>query len=117
MGAAGFKRRDAQYFHLESDFFIEFPRGPLAIGQDLDIVPARLEVGRTRVTALSATDSCRDRLALRHRIDLKLVRAWSEGESSLDEFAVFEAELRRAKLRKRASAAKRSSSKAPRAKR
>jgi hypothetical protein len=119
MAAAGFKRREAQYFHQESDFFVEFPRGPLAIGQDLEIVPTRLSLGRARVTALSATDSCRDRLAafyhwgdrqslevavsiaLRHRINMKLIRHWSEGEGSFDKFKVFEAELVRAKGPKR----------------
>ena len=35
MAVAGFERRSSQYFHAKSDFFVEFPRGPLSIGRDL----------------------------------------------------------------------------------
>ena len=39
MAGIGFTRKQAQYFHAKSDFFVEFPRGPLAIGQDVRIRP------------------------------------------------------------------------------
>lgn len=119
MAAVGFARRNAQYFHDQSDVFVEFPRGPLAIGQDLDVTPVRLKVGRSHIPALSATDSCRDRLAafyhwndrpsldvavaiaLRHRINLKVVREWSEGEGASRRFEEFQKELARKRRRKR----------------
>ncbi len=119
MAAVGFARRDAQYFHEKSDFFVEFPRGPLAIGQDLGVTPVRLKVGRSDIPALSATDSCRDRLAafyhwndrqsldvavaiaLRHRINLKVVRAWSDGEGASRRFEEFAKALARERSRKR----------------
>lgn len=119
MAAVGFARRDAQYFHEKSDVFVEFPRGPLAIGQDLGVTPVRLKVGRSNVRALSATDSCRDRLAafyhwndrpslevavaiaLRHRVNLKAVRAWSNGEGASRKFEEFQKELARERRRRR----------------
>lgn len=121
MASVGFARRDAQYFHEKTDVFVEFPRGPLAIGQDLGVTPVRLKVGRSHVPALSATDSCRDRLAafyhwndrpsldvavaiaLRRRINLRLVRAWSDGEGAPGKFEEFTKALARERRRRRQS--------------
>jgi hypothetical protein len=61
MAKAGFSRRKDHYEHPNTRFFVEFPRGPLSIGSDVSVRPARLLVGRVRVILLSATDSCRDR--------------------------------------------------------
>jgi hypothetical protein len=58
----GFSRKRDHYVHRTSPFFIEFPRGPLSIGRDIRIRPVEARVGRQGILALSATDSCRDRL-------------------------------------------------------
>jgi len=63
MGSVGFTRRQNQYVHRRSRFYVEFPRGPLAIGGDYRIRPVQRRVGQGRIPMLSATDSCRDRLA------------------------------------------------------
>jgi hypothetical protein len=63
MGSIGFTRDFDHYVHEKTQFFVEFPRGPLSIGLDVRIEPVTIKVGRTDVLALSATDSCRDRLA------------------------------------------------------
>ena len=57
-----FERAAKLYRHPETEFFVEFLPGPLGIGRDLDIhpVPWRQD---TTLRILSATDSCRDRLA------------------------------------------------------
>lgn len=125
MASIGFTRRQAQYFHARSDFFVEFPRGPLAIGQDLRISSIRLKVGSSRIHALSATDSCRDRLAAfyhwtdresldvavaiaaRHRVNLAAIRAWSVAENSLEKYEVFKQELERARRAKASRGRKR----------
>jgi len=113
MASIGFTRRDAQYFHAKSDFFVEFPRGPLAIGQDLRIKPVRQKVGTSKILTLSATDSCRDRLAafyhwndresldvavaiaMRQSVNLTAVRKWSIAENSAEKYEVFKQELAR----------------------
>lgn len=121
MAGIGFERRDAQYFHKKTRFFVEFPAGPLGIGRDLEIRPIRIRPTPTGSTirALSATDSCRDRLAafyhwadrqslgaavqiaLRHRVDMQKIRKWSEREGAPDGFGRFLRELERARRRNR----------------
>ena len=123
MKSIGFKRRDDQYFHKGTRFFVEFPAGPLGIGRDLAIKPIRVRVGSKGpgIRALSATDSCRDRLAafyhwadlqsldaavliaLRNRIDLKKIRSWSAREGASEGFTQFLRELDRARKRNRLS--------------
>jgi hypothetical protein len=63
MAKVGFERRGNQYFHPRSEFYVEFPPGPLAIGGDYRIVPIELNIAGSSIVALSPTDSCRDRLA------------------------------------------------------
>jgi hypothetical protein len=121
MAGIGFTRRAAQYFHDKTDFFVEFPRGPLTIGHDVRIEPIVLKIGRGRVLAISATDSCRDRLAafyhwgdrqsldvavkiaLSNRVRMTLIRRWSAGENASAKFEEFEKELDRARRRRRRS--------------
>jgi hypothetical protein len=109
----GFSRKRDHYVHPSSRFFIEFPRGPLSIGRDIRIRPVEARVGRRRILALSATDSCRDRLAAfyhwndrqslqtavriarRHRVDLEIIRSWSIGEGMGAKFDEFRRELGR----------------------
>jgi len=121
MASIGFERRDDQYFHKETRFFVEFPAGPLGIGRDLAIKPIRIPVGSkgSRIRALSATDSCRDRLAafyhwadrqslraavqiaLRNRLDIMKIRAWSAREGASEGFTRFLRELETARRRDR----------------
>lgn len=113
LGAVGFKRKHERYVHSKTTFFVEFPRGPLSIGDDTNIRPARLKIGRSTIAALSPTDSCRDRLAgfyhwsdrqslrsaveiaLRERVNLALIRRWSEREGAMEKFEEFRAEVAR----------------------
>ena len=63
LATVGFARKGEHYEHSESPFLVEFPPGPLGIGADLDIRPVAYRIRGVDVRALSATDSCRDRLA------------------------------------------------------
>lgn len=119
MATAGFTRTGDRYIHPRVRFYVEFPRGPLAIGDDYRIRPVERRTRHGRSLALSATDSCRDRLAafyhwndrqslkvalwiaLRNRVDLKVVRRWSIAEGFADPFVEFVAELERARARRR----------------
>lgn len=118
MADAGFRRRGNQYFHPEARYYVEFPPGPLSIGNDYRIEPVEQRIGRARLLALSPTDSCRDRLAgffhwndfqsleaalaiaLRNEIDLHRIRAWSAEERARPRFDMFMAELERRRNRR-----------------
>jgi hypothetical protein len=113
MASIGYTRDGDRYVHAASDLFVEFPRGPLAIGDDVEIAPVTLKLGDTTVLALSATDSCRDRLAAFYhwsdrqslqvairvararRVDMKKIRDWSTKEGFADRFEEFRRELAR----------------------
>lgn len=107
MRELGFARKGAEYVHPEVPFSIEFPPGPLSIGDDLAIVPAELSVGTLTALGLSATDSCRDRLAAFYHwndrqalalaleiarlrpVNLDLIRDWSSREGKTAECREF----------------------------
>ena len=109
----GFVRTGDRYVHSDVEFYLEFPPGPLAIGSDLAIRPAEVAIAGDVALALSATDSCRDRLAAffhwrdrqslqlavavaRHQIvDLEAIRKWSRSEGNLDDYNEFLREVRR----------------------
>jgi hypothetical protein len=121
MGSVGFMRRQDQYVHRRSRFYVEFPRGPLAIGGDYRIRVVQRRVGQGRILMLSATDSCRDRLAafyhwndrqsltvaaeiaVRNRVDLRALRRWSAAEGAERPFTEFLSEIKRLRRRVRRS--------------
>lgn len=111
MATINFQRQGDRYIHPTCRFYVEFPPGPLAIGNDYEIRPELVRVGRFQLSGLSATDSCRDRLAaflhwedqqsldtavliaVRNDVDLELIRAWAKKEGRLDRFEEFQARL------------------------
>ena len=115
MASVGFTRQGDRYVHPRARFYVEFPRGPLAIGDDYRIDPVERRTRHGRFMALSATDSCRDRLAafyhwndrqslevavgiaLQNRVRLTAVKRWSVGEGFGTRFAEFAAELKQAR--------------------
>lgn len=114
MASLGFARQGNRYVHPASTLWVEFRRGPLGIGTDLEIRPVPLRPGR-KALALSPTDSCRDRLAafyhwtdrqslavaveiaIRNDVDLARIRRWSKAEGHAARFEEFERELERRK--------------------
>lgn len=112
MAEVGFNRKRDRFTHARTPFYVEFPRGPLAIGDDITIRPVRLALGAGTALALSATDACRDRLAAfyhwsdrqsldaavaiarRHRVHMRLIREWSAREGAGDEFEEFRLAVR-----------------------
>lgn len=121
-----FRRDGNRYIHQRTPFYVEFPAGPLAVGDDHALRPIELKVGRTSLLGLSPTDSCRDRLAAfyhwndrqslrvaafiacRHELDLELIRRWSASEGHSDKFERFLGEIRRMRALGRRSFGKRS---------
>ncbi|HUR20921.1 MAG TPA: hypothetical protein VMZ90_08955 [Vicinamibacterales bacterium] len=127
MTAVGFARTGAEYQHPDVPFFVEFPKGPLAIGDDDLVEPIEIRVGSVKVLTLSATDSCRDRLAAfyhwndlqslrvaaaiarRRTVNLNAIRAWSVREGRASEFRQFEREITAAHSAREVTAATRPS--------
>jgi hypothetical protein len=111
----GFKRQDgSRYFtHVDTDYVLEFPSGPLAVGHRLVLEWSQLKTGAGVLQVLTPTQMIMDRLAAYfhwndpqsldqavwiandHSIDLEELQDWAEGEGNPEKFATF---LRRAKL-------------------
>ena len=110
MESIGFTRRRDRYVHPRARFYVEFPRGPLAIGGEYRIRPVTRSTSHGRMLMLSATDSCRDRLAAfyhwgdrqsltvaawiaaRNRVNLATLQRWSTAEGAAEGFEQFVAE-------------------------
>lgn len=100
----GFTEEQRYFTHPETDFFIEFPSGPLAIGDEPPGEIATLSYPTGVLRLLSPTDSVKDRLADYYHwkdrqsleqallvagdqpVDLEEVRRWSEKEGFAAEF-------------------------------
>lgn len=119
LATVGFKRDRDRYVHAVVRFFVEFPRGPLGIGEDVHVRPVWRTRRAAKTLALSATDACRDRLAafyhwndrqslavavaiaVRHRIAFAKVRRWSRKEGHQGGYDTFLAALGRARAERR----------------
>ena len=109
----GYRREGQDYRHAANRFQLEFPKGPLAIGDERITAWETRRRGELLLHVISPTDSCRDRLAAfyffkdrsaleqaRHvarsmgeKIDLDLIRTWSEREGRSEELGTFLAGL------------------------
>lgn len=104
----GFESTQSRYFkHPQcSHLFLEFPRGPVEIGEECPITPAEIEWNGRKLRLLSPTDSVKDRLAgfihwqsrsnfdqallicqrQKGQVDLNSVREWCIREGSISAF-------------------------------
>jgi hypothetical protein len=100
----GFYEAGRYFRHPDSQFFVEFPTGPLAIGEEpvKQIVERKLSTGTLRI--ISPTDCVKDRLAAyyhwsdqqslvqailvahHNKINMKEIRRWSRAEGKRSEF-------------------------------
>lgn len=112
--ALGFRRKGDFYKHPDSRYPIEFPPGPLAVGEDLITQWSTVNRGDQVLNVLTPTDSCRDRLAsflfwndfsgleqaiaVFHarsaEVDLRVVEDWCRREGHADKFELFAARLK-----------------------
>ena len=118
LAGVGFKRLRDRYVHPGLRYFLEFPPGPLAIGEDSRIRPIWWSRRGKRALTLSATDSCRDRLAAfyhwndrqslvaavaiatRNRVAYSKIKAWSNREGHHKGYATFIEEIHRRRMRR-----------------
>ena len=111
MEEIGFQEVARHFEHTDTKFLVEFPPGPLSMGEDfdIDIDQHELETGILRI--ISPTDCVKDRLAWYyhdgdlqclsqavlvtkdHKVDIVEIKRWSEGEGKLAEFEQFRADL------------------------
>jgi hypothetical protein len=107
----GFEREKRHYIHPDTLFFLEFPPGPLSIGEEHISQVIELEFDTGKLRLLSPTDCVKDRLAAfyhwddrqslhqallvasNQEIDLPDVRHWSEKEGQNEKFERFFQEL------------------------
>ena len=100
----GFRKKERYFTHPETPYFVEFPSGPLAIGDEPVRDIARLEFATGSLRLLSPTDCVKDRLANYYHwkdrqcleqavmvaanaaIDLAEIERWSRHEGMTEEF-------------------------------
>lgn len=107
MEELGFIEEGKYFIYEGTPFFIEFPSGPLGVGDDYvtNIEEIKTKFGTLKL--LTATDCIKDRLAAyyhwkdeqsltqavwvaqKNEINLEEIRNWSKKEKSLDKFEIF----------------------------
>lgn len=114
MQEIGFKKQGRHFIHPEcAHLFVEFPKGPLEIGDDIQIEPVEKTFEGKVIKILSPTDCVKDRLATyihfkdrvgleqallvakNHPISYEKVKAWCEREGANDVYLEFEENLKR----------------------
>jgi hypothetical protein len=100
----GFIEKDRYFEHPDTDFIIEFPAGPLAVGSEPVREIEEMEFPTGRLSLLSPTDCVKDRLAAFYhwndpqcleqallvaeakKVDLREILRWSAAENKSVEF-------------------------------
>lgn len=109
MEKIGFLKKGKNYINPKcKHLFVEFPSGPLGIGEDYNIKPQESLVEGTVIKILSPTDCIKDRLASyihwqaeecldqavlvakAHKFNRSAVKKWCEGEKSPETFRKFQ---------------------------
>ncbi len=104
LGEIGFVEKDRYFKHADTDFIVEFPAGPLAVGSEPVRDIEEMEFSTGRLSLLSPTDCVKDRLAAYYhwddpqcleqallvteaaRVDLKEIQRWSGAENKSAEY-------------------------------
>ncbi len=107
MSELGFRKDGRHWVHERSPYLVEFPPGPVQIGNATIAVFAERKTRLGLLRMLTPTDCVMDRLAwfyhandpqglaqaievsLRHRVSLARIERWSEGERASEKFREF----------------------------
>ena len=115
----GFKEENRYFINPETKFFIEFPSGPLSVGEEpvKEINTIQYQTGELKL--ISPTDCVKDRLAAyyhwqdqqsleqaisiseRHKINLKEIERWSKNEGMDYKFQEIKNEFKQAGRREK----------------
>ncbi len=103
--SVGFKEENRYFVHPDTDYFVEFPAGPLAVGDEPIREIAILEFSTGALHLISPTECVKDRLAgyfhwhdqqcleqasmvaTMNNVDLTEVERWSIHEGMQDEYS------------------------------
>lgn len=120
LGEIGFVEKHRYFVHPDTDFFIDFPAGPLAVGSEPVQKVLEMEFSTGRLALLSPTDCVKDRLAAFYhwkdrqcleqallvagtrKIDLKEVERWSAVQGKSAEFRAIRLSFAQAERKRRA---------------
>jgi len=111
MEKIGFKEKGCYFINPETQFFVEFPDGPLSVGEEpvKEVSEFELTTGTLRV--VSPTDCVKDRLcafyfwndqqglaqavlvAKSQKVDLKEIKRWSKAEGKETEYEIFKSKF------------------------
>ena len=107
----GFTEKGRYFIHPETTFFVEFPDGPLSVGEEPVKEVSEFELATGTLKVLSPTDCVKDRLcafyfwndlqgleqamlvAKSQQVDLKEVKRWSKVEGKEKEYKTFTNQL------------------------
>lgn len=108
MKTLGFSREGKNFYHDKTEFSVEFPTGPIGIGDRVPVKPeGKIKVGKTTVVLLSPTQSVMDRLAWfyfnndrqcldqaimiskKQPVKMLEIKKWSTEEKMEEKFEVF----------------------------
>lgn len=108
MSALGFKKNGRIFINKSVAYSIEFPPGPVSIGEENQIKPRELKAKTGNLSLLSPTDSAKDRLTgyfygndaqcleqaimicQMNKVKMDNIRKWAKNEGNLDKFKEFE---------------------------
>jgi hypothetical protein len=115
MKTLGFERQGRAFVHKQTSYFVEFPPGPLAIGDELirddEVATVKTKDGAIRL--LTPTQCVMNRLAAffhwndlqsldqavlvakRQKVSMAKIKAWSKREGASEKFSVFLARMRK----------------------
>lgn len=113
MESLGFHEENRYFRHPDTDLLVEFPPGPLGVGEEPIKKIDELQTGTGVLRIISPTDCVKDRLvwyyherdteclrqailvASHRAIDLKEIERWSKAEGSSREFELIKGQLRK----------------------
>lgn len=107
MTKLGFQEQGRYFVNSETPFFVEFPDGPLSVGEEPVKEVSEFELATGILRVVSATDCVKDRLcafyfwndrqglaqavlvAKNQNVDLKEIKRWSKSEGKEKEYEIF----------------------------
>jgi hypothetical protein len=111
MESIGFEEKGRYFVNPEAKFFVEFPDGPLSVGEEPVKEVREFELATGTLRVLSPTDCVKDRLCAfyfwndqqglaqavlvtkNQSVDLKEIKRWSKAEGKEKEYEIFKNKL------------------------